>query len=391
MRISNSQVDALVEAINCKAPVEGLTHTFYKYPARFSPQFAEAAIRALTTRGDVVLDPFMGGGTSVVESIASGRRVIACDLNPLAGFITTSPLLQQEESVLVKWQTNLGRTINLLHPIEKNGEWSLYERHVPWWLRKVFHHAARDIDVLQSVRARMFARCSLVKTAQWALDCRSRVPGKSEFLAKHAEHLDQMLRGSADLRQKIQRLHGPSWRSQLRQQRKILVRSAAGVHKDSRFPRAWGAPKLILTSPPYAGVHILYNRWQVRGRRETGMAYGLIRQHARLGATNYTFAGRQRGMEKYLDAMRKCYSSIVNVMDHKSLLVQLVAFSEPNRQLPAFERELQQIGLAPVELIHAGASHLRLSREVPNRKWYADVQTKRGASQEYLLIHKLAS
>ena len=36
--------------------MRGLTHGFYKYPARFSPVFASAAIRAFTEPGDLVLD-----------------------------------------------------------------------------------------------------------------------------------------------------------------------------------------------------------------------------------------------------------------------------------------------------------------------------------------------
>jgi adenine-specific DNA methylase len=39
------------------------------------------------TAGKVVLDPFMGGGTTVVEALRLGCRVIGIDLNPVAWFI----------------------------------------------------------------------------------------------------------------------------------------------------------------------------------------------------------------------------------------------------------------------------------------------------------------
>jgi putative DNA methylase len=38
-------------------------------------------------KGKVVLDPMMGGGTSVVESLRLGADVIGCDLNPVAWFV----------------------------------------------------------------------------------------------------------------------------------------------------------------------------------------------------------------------------------------------------------------------------------------------------------------
>ena len=56
----------LNEALNVQNPVGGLTHDYYRYPARFSPEFARACIREFTRPHDVVIDPFMGGGTTLV-------------------------------------------------------------------------------------------------------------------------------------------------------------------------------------------------------------------------------------------------------------------------------------------------------------------------------------
>ncbi len=76
------------EAVSSKLPTQGFTHTFYKYPARFSPQFARVAINTFTESGDVVLDPFMGSGTTLVEAFLSGRHAIGTDINSLAHFVT---------------------------------------------------------------------------------------------------------------------------------------------------------------------------------------------------------------------------------------------------------------------------------------------------------------
>src|SRR5688572_5448436 len=64
----------LLAAIEDPKRVSCLTHTFYRYPARFSPIFARAAIEAFTSPGDLVLDPFMGGGTTLVEASSIGRQ-----------------------------------------------------------------------------------------------------------------------------------------------------------------------------------------------------------------------------------------------------------------------------------------------------------------------------
>lgn len=44
------------------------------------------------TKDTVILDPFMGGGTTVVEALRLGCRVIGIDLNPVAWFIVKTEI-----------------------------------------------------------------------------------------------------------------------------------------------------------------------------------------------------------------------------------------------------------------------------------------------------------
>jgi hypothetical protein len=54
------------------------------YRACFKPQLPRFFIERLTAPGDVVYDPFMGRGTTVIEAALLGRRVAGCDVNPLS-------------------------------------------------------------------------------------------------------------------------------------------------------------------------------------------------------------------------------------------------------------------------------------------------------------------
>lgn len=60
-----------------------LTHGFHTFPGRMHPAIAHALV-ALGRPGDVVLDPFCGGGTVLVEAVAAGRAAIGVDASPLA-------------------------------------------------------------------------------------------------------------------------------------------------------------------------------------------------------------------------------------------------------------------------------------------------------------------
>jgi hypothetical protein len=58
------------------------------YRACFKPQLPRFFIERLTQPGEVVYDPFMGRGTTVVEAALLGRVPCGCDINPLSVVLT---------------------------------------------------------------------------------------------------------------------------------------------------------------------------------------------------------------------------------------------------------------------------------------------------------------
>ncbi|MDI7268524.1 MAG: DNA methyltransferase, partial [Myxococcota bacterium] len=60
------------------------THGFHAYPARMHPDTAARLVAAFSDPGEVVLDPFCGSGTVLVEAMVGGCRAVGRDLNPLA-------------------------------------------------------------------------------------------------------------------------------------------------------------------------------------------------------------------------------------------------------------------------------------------------------------------
>ena len=69
------------------------------YRACFKPQLVDFFVRRLTEPGDLVYDPFMGRGTTVVEAALLGRTAAGCDVNPLSRVLTqprlAPPTLEQ--------------------------------------------------------------------------------------------------------------------------------------------------------------------------------------------------------------------------------------------------------------------------------------------------------
>src|SRR5579859_7035042 len=59
-------------------------HAICPYFAMFPETFVRRNLLAWSKPGDIVLDPFCGRGTTILESLLNGRRAIGCDINPVA-------------------------------------------------------------------------------------------------------------------------------------------------------------------------------------------------------------------------------------------------------------------------------------------------------------------
>src|SRR5699024_8122038 len=69
-------------------------YRMHKYFARRPYNVFRSLIEHYTEPNDIVLDVFCGGGVTLFESLATNRKAIGVDLNPLATFITEMQVKQ---------------------------------------------------------------------------------------------------------------------------------------------------------------------------------------------------------------------------------------------------------------------------------------------------------
>ena len=76
------------------------------YRACFKPQLPRFFITRLTSPGDVVFDPFMGRGTTLLEAVLLGRDALGNDVNPISRILVEARL---DPPALSDVETRLGR------------------------------------------------------------------------------------------------------------------------------------------------------------------------------------------------------------------------------------------------------------------------------------------
>ena len=364
----------------------GSTHAFYHYPARFSPAVARAVIESFSEPGDWVLDPFMGGGTTIIEGLALGRNMLGVDLNSLAHFVTrvrTTPVTARDERSVRAWAR---RCADKLRRVRDVGGSYPPITNLPGTTKRFIADALRMSEHLQSRKRRDLARCVLLRLGQWALDCRDFRPPRRDRLASQLERFaDDMLVGLGEFTG-LCKGAGLS-PSSIARSRRLLCRNAVGLDADSRFRTLSERPRLVLTSPPYPSVHVLYHRWQYRGRKETAAPYWIANLRDGHPESYYTGGSRTpKGRRDYFNMIASAFRSIRTFMASDGVVVQLVGFSDAATQLPQYLRAMEEAGFEECHGVLGNTS--RLGRRVPNRKWYAKLQGNLDASSELLLVHR---
>lgn len=73
-----------------------LTHGLHRFPAKYIPQVPRWAIRQFASDNTVVLDPFMGSGTTLVEGLCLIKTTYGIDIDPLARLISKAKMARYD-------------------------------------------------------------------------------------------------------------------------------------------------------------------------------------------------------------------------------------------------------------------------------------------------------
>lgn len=383
--------ESLVAAVSNREKVAGAPHDFYRYPARFSPVFAREAIKAFTEPGDLIIDPFCGGGTTLVEGISLGRRVAGMDISSLATFLArakTTPISVHDKRAISVWlySVEAGEVGRAALAKSEEPDAIYYQRNLPEEAQTFFLWVFKQLPLLTKPRQQHFVRLILLGVGQWGLDCKSRVPTTAEFKVEFCRRLRTAVGNFFDHVSDVASANELP-RCRLTSLRRIINRSSEKCSDDKRIPQDWLPAKLVLTSPPYPGVHVVYHRWQIMGRKETPVPFWLANQRDGAGESHYLLGPRdEHELVTYFARLKSVFSSVRSLLDENSIVVQLVAFSDPTWQLKTYLETMKDAGFVEAEADCVTTAKVggRIWREVPGRKWYANQRSGMAGSPRTL-------
>jgi len=236
------------------------SHDLHAFAAKFPPQLPRAFIRGLTTPGDIVLDPMMGSGTTVVEALLEGRRGVGLDLDPLALRLSqakTTPL--DIDQLRIVGQKVISRANALLSAHGKTVERNITERFNErtqafvnyWFLKPTQRELTALMLAIEEVKESTIRRF-LDLTFSSIIVTKSGGVSRARDLAHSRPHLDTAKIPKNALEQFAFRL-----RKNLASIANLKVNgsTAMPLASDARaMPLANEVIDLIVTSPPYANA-----------------------------------------------------------------------------------------------------------------------------------------
>lgn len=186
------------------------------YRACFKPQLPAFFLQRLSRTGDVVYDPFMGRGTTLLESALQGRVPWGCDINPVS-------------ARLVEPRLNPPSADDILQRLDAL---PLHTKEPLWEDLRVFYHEA----VLEAVTALRgyFARPEADATDHWLrMVATNRLTGHSNgFFSVYTLPPNQAVSVKSQIRINTKRNQTPPPRDV----RGILQKKSASLLKDLTAP-----------------------------------------------------------------------------------------------------------------------------------------------------------
>jgi site-specific DNA-methyltransferase (cytosine-N4-specific) len=301
-----------------------LTHNFHPYPAKFVPHIPRAIIKKYTLPGQLVVDPFCGSGTTLVEACLEGRPSIGNDLNPIASLMSEAKTTKIEKShvneldrLLLNINNSLINVSSMSYaevadyiPSFKNrdhwfdGQSLLELGHIKMAINQLVTSQSRAL-ALTAFSAIIVKVSRQESDTRWVAITKNSAPGFA--LRSFAEKLSDMIPRSLE----FSRLAISS--------ANITQCDATSLHC---IPSS--VADLILTSPPYMNSYDYYLYHKLR-MFWLGYDHKIV-QNSEIGSRN-RHCDQSEGLDSYRHSIKSCLQNFKRVLKPSGILAIVIGDS----------------------------------------------------------------
>jgi len=326
-------------------------HAFHAYPCKFPAFIPREIIKRFAVKGDVVCDPFVGSGTTLLEASLLGYSSIGNDINPLSCLLARVKAKPIKKIILNKIDF-LTKTLIEEYKGKKNIELFYYDSVDHWFSKDVIrqlsflkekiseepHGDLRDL-------LHIILSAILVKVSNQESDTRYAAISKKQkdlgalnaFICKAIEAKKIYL----DFDAKAQEVDVKVLNSD--------GRDLKGIKKSS--------VDLIITSPPYANT---YDYYLYHKHRKFWL--GMDVKYAQLNeiGSRREFSSLKEVPQKWNDDLRKCLLEMKRIVKVGGLIFIIIGDSVINKKIIKAEKMIQalsvDVGLEFMDVVSAPLS-----------------------------------
>ncbi len=227
-------------------------HGLHDYKGKFNPQIARAILNsAALKKHSLVLDPFCGSGTTLVEAVHLGLSTIGADLNPLATFVANAKLtaitLDTRELLATASHLPAGRRTPHGNPerLAYLGKWFAPSHLLVFEnLREALltlPTASRDVGL--AIASNLLREFSLQEPADLRIRRRISPPSSRDPLVVFKADVATLVAKLAKAQLALGAVSGRAH---------VVTDDARSLARNRQLDFARGKVKLAITSPPYA-------------------------------------------------------------------------------------------------------------------------------------------
>lgn len=236
---------------------------FYSYPATFIPEIPYALIEILSQKGDTVLDPFGGIGTTFMQALLLERKPYSYDINPVASQVCETlfelfnphvDLLQIRDRILalyIDYDENVNYT-DLLSESRKELTGWFEERTFNQVAFLILRYNQEQNQLMRDVLNLIISSLLVTLSSQnkgWAYIADNVKPKQEELREKPVfEYYKQSVKRLFAVIESQRKLTSDSFDtfySQVAREKRVFTKSILDSNLDAE------SINLIITSPPY--------------------------------------------------------------------------------------------------------------------------------------------